>query len=121
VEPTVFTDVDPATRIAQEEIFGPVLTVHTYSDEDEAVAIANNSRYGLNGSVFAADEGHALAVARRMRTGVVEVNGRPVGWHAPVGGFKDSGIGREAGPEGFDAYVESKSYGLTPALADALE
>ncbi|MCG3754510.1 aldehyde dehydrogenase [Amycolatopsis sp. Poz14] len=112
VSPAVFADVDPDAKIAQEEIFGPVLTVHTFDTEDEAVAIANNSDYGLNGSVFSADPEHALAVARRIRTGTVEVNGNPVGFTAPIGGFKNSGIGREAGPEGFDAYVELKSYGL---------
>ncbi|WP_409180722.1 aldehyde dehydrogenase [Amycolatopsis sp. VS8301801F10] len=112
VSPAVFADVDPDAKIAQEEIFGPVLTVHTFDTEEEAVAIANNSDYGLNGSVFSADPEHALAVARRIRTGTVEVNGNPVGFTAPIGGFKNSGIGREAGPEGFDAYVELKSYGL---------
>lgn len=120
VEPTVFADVDPAAKIAQDEVFGPVLTVHTYDTEAEAIAIANNSEYGLNGSVFAADPEHALAVARRIRTGTVEVNGSGVGFHAPIGGFKNSGIGREAGPEGFDAYVEIKSYGLPQPLLDTL-
>lgn len=116
VSPTIFTDVDPNARIAQEEIFGPVLTVHTFETEAEAIAIANNSEYGLNGSVFSADLGHALSVAQKIRTGTVEVNGNPVGFHSPIGGFKNSGIGREAGLEGFDAYVEIKSYGL-PATA----
>jgi acyl-CoA reductase-like NAD-dependent aldehyde dehydrogenase len=120
VEPTVFTDVQPGMRIAQEEIFGPVLTVLTFDGEDQAVDIANDSDYGLNGSVFSADPAHALAVARRIRTGTVELNGSGVGFHAPIGGFKGSGIGREAGPEGFDAYVELKSYGLPAALADSL-
>ncbi|MFF2319269.1 aldehyde dehydrogenase [Arthrobacter sp. NPDC058097] len=116
VDPTIFTDVDPNARIAQEEIFGPVLTVHTFDTESEAVAIANNSEYGLNGSVFSSDLDHALSVARQIRTGTVEVNGNPVGFQSPIGGFKNSGIGREAGLEGFDAYVETKSYGL-PATA----
>ncbi|NED32061.1 aldehyde dehydrogenase [Streptomyces sp. SID8499] len=120
VEPTVFTDVRPDMRIAQEEIFGPVLSVLAFDDEDEAVAIANDSDYGLNGSVFTADPEHALAVARRIRTGTVELNGCGVGFHAPIGGFKCSGIGREAGLEGFDAYVELKSYGLPAQLADIL-
>jgi acyl-CoA reductase-like NAD-dependent aldehyde dehydrogenase len=120
VEPTIFADVDPSARIAQEEVFGPVLTVHTFDSEDGAIAIANNSQYGLNGSVFSADPEHALAVARQIRTGTVELNGHPVGFHAPIGGFKNSGIGREAGPEGFDAYVELKSYGLPAALLDTL-
>ncbi|MEU2089990.1 aldehyde dehydrogenase [Nocardia beijingensis] len=120
VQPTVFADVDPDARIAQEEVFGPVLTVHTFDTEDEAIAIANNSPYGLNGSVFAADPARALSVARRIRTGTVEINGTPAGFFAPIGGFKNSGIGREAGLEGFDAYVEPKSYGLPPALLDTL-
>lgn len=112
VEPTVFTDVDPNAKIAQEEIFGPVLTVHTFDTENEAIDIANNSEFGLNGSVFSADIDRALAVARRIHTGAVEVDGNLVGFAAPIGGVKNSGIGREAGLEGFDAYVELKSYGL---------
>lgn len=120
VEPTIFIDVDPSTRIAQEEVFGPVLTVHTFESEAEAIQIANNSQYGLNGSVFSADPDHALEVARRIRTGTVELNGSPVGFGAPIGGFKNSGIGREAGPEGFDSYVELKSFGLPSALVDKL-
>ncbi|WP_159928758.1 aldehyde dehydrogenase [Rhodococcus sp. WAY2] len=120
VEPTVFTGVTPSMRIAQEEIFGPVLTVIAYDSEDEAVVIANDSMYGLSGSVFSRDDARALAVARGIRTGVVEINGGPVGWQAPIGGFKASGIGRESGPEGFDAYNELKSYGLTNTLASSV-
>ena len=120
VQPTIFVDVERSMRIAQEEIFGPVLAVLAYDNEDDAVAIANSTSYGLSGSVFSADDEHALAVARRIRTGAIELNGKPVGWHAPVGGVKNSGIGREAGLEGFDAYVEPKSYGLSSALADTL-
>ncbi|MFC9362738.1 aldehyde dehydrogenase [Rhodococcus sp. NPDC057014] len=120
VEPTIFADVDPAAKIAQEEIFGPVLTVHTFDTEAEAIDIANNSEYGLNGSVFAADPEHALAVARHIRTGTIEVNGNPAGFSAPMGGFKNSGIGREAGLEGFDAYVELKSYGIPGGLLGSL-
>jgi acyl-CoA reductase-like NAD-dependent aldehyde dehydrogenase len=116
ISPTIFTEVDPNDKIAQEEIFGPV---HTFDTEEEAISIANNSDYGLNGSVFAADPEHALAVARHIRTGTVEINGNPGGFHAPIGGFKRSGIGREAGLEGFDAYVEIKSYGLPAPLADS--
>ncbi|MEJ2870434.1 aldehyde dehydrogenase [Actinomycetospora sp. OC33-EN08] len=112
VEPTVFTGVTSDMRIAQEEIFGPVVGILAYDDEDEAVAIANDSSYGLNGSVFTADPQRGVAVARRLRTGTVEINGNPVGFHSPIGGFKSSGIGREAGPEGFDSYVELKSIGL---------
>jgi acyl-CoA reductase-like NAD-dependent aldehyde dehydrogenase len=107
-------------RIAQEEIFGPVLAVVPYDDEEQAVSIANDSAYGLNGSVFTSDLDHGVAVARRIRTGTVELNGSPVGFTAPMGGFKASGIGREAGIEGFDAYVELKSIGLPAALADTL-
>ncbi|MDA3644254.1 aldehyde dehydrogenase [Saccharopolyspora indica] len=120
VEPTVFTDVRPSMTIAQEEIFGPVLSVLTCADEDEAVTIANDSCYGLNGSVFSTDLGRGLAVASRIRTGTVELNGHPVGFHAPIGGFKRSGIGREAGLEGFDSYVELRSIGLPGDLAEAL-
>ncbi|MET9215670.1 MULTISPECIES: aldehyde dehydrogenase [unclassified Nocardia] len=120
VQPTIFADVDPNARIAQEEVFGPVLTVHTFDTEAEAIEIANNSNYGLNGSVFAADPARALAVARHIRTGTVELNGTPAGFFAPIGGFKNSGIGREAGIEGFDAYVELKSYGLPQPLLDTL-
>ncbi len=120
VQPTIFADVDPNAAIAQEEVFGPVLTVHTFDTEAEAIEIANNSDYGLNGSVFAADPAHALAVARHIRTGTVELNGTPAGFFAPIGGFKNSGIGREAGIEGFDAYVELKSYGLPQPLLDTL-
>ena len=120
VEPTIFADVDPFAKIAQEEIFGPVLTVHTFDTEAEAIEIANNSEYGLNGSVFAADPEHGLSVARHIRTGTIEVNGSPVGFTAPIGGFKNSGIGREAGLEGFDAYVELKSYGIPAGLLGSL-
>lgn len=112
VEPTIFTDVDPHMRIAQEEIFGPVLAVLTYDDEAEAIEIANNSDYGLNGAVFTQDLDRGLAVASRIRTGTVELNGNPSGFHAPIGGFKHSGLGREAGLEGFDAYVETRAVGL---------
>ncbi|MBN9742701.1 aldehyde dehydrogenase [Amycolatopsis sp. A1MSW2902] len=121
VETTVFTGVAPGMKIAQEEIFGPVLSVLTFGDEDEAVAIANDSDYGLSGSVFSADPLHALAVARRMRTGTVEVNGAVAGFHAPIGGFKASGVGREGGREGFESYVELKAYGISAELADELE
>jgi aldehyde dehydrogenase (NAD+) len=121
VEPTIFTGVKPDDRIAQEEIFGPVLAVLTYDDEDEAVAIANNSDYGLNGAVFTGDVEHGLAIASRIRTGAVEINGSPVGLRAPVGGFKASGIGREQGREGLDSYTETRSIGLPPDLAERLD
>ncbi len=120
VDPTIFTAVEPAMIIAQEEIFGPVLAVLAYDGEEQAVALANDSDYGLNGAVFTSDLDHGLAVARRIRTGTVELNGNTAGFCSPMGGFKDSGIGREAGLEGFDAYVEPKAIGLPPDLADAL-
>lgn len=112
VEPTVFTDVVPSMRIAQDEIFGPVLCVLAYDDESEAVAIANDSEYGLNGAVYTSDLEHGVEVARKIRTGTVELNGRPAGHLAPSGGFKTSGIGREKGFEGFDPYIELKSIAL---------
>jgi aldehyde dehydrogenase (NAD+) len=112
VQPTIFSGVKPNMTIAQEEIFGPVVSVITYDNEDEAVAMANDSNYGLNGSVFTADPERGVKVARRIRTGAVEINGNPVGFYAPLGGFKSSGIGREAGIEGIDAYVEAKSIGV---------
>ena len=117
VEPTIFSGVEADMRIAQEEIFGPVLAVITYDDEDEAIAIANNSSYGLNGSIFTSDLERGLELARRIRTGTVELNGSPAGYHAPMGGFKSSGIGRESGPEGFDPYVELKAIGLPGEFA----
>ncbi len=121
VEPTVFSDVDPASTIAQEEIFGPVLSVIPYETEDEAVAMANNSMYGLNGSVFTADTDRGLRIAARMHTGTVELNGSPAGFLAPMGGVKSSGIGREFGPEGLEPFVETKSIGISTELADRLE
>ncbi|WP_310168448.1 aldehyde dehydrogenase [Arthrobacter sp. BE255] len=121
VEPTVFTGVDPDATIAQEEIFGPVVSVIPYQNEDEAIAIANNSDYGLNGSVFTTDIERGLRVAGRMQTGTVELNGNPAGFRAPMGGVKQSGIGREFGPEGIDAYIELKSIGIPKELADSLQ
>jgi betaine-aldehyde dehydrogenase len=121
VEPTVFADVDPASTIAQEEIFGPVVSVIPYDTEDDAIAMANNSMYGLNGSVFTADDEHGLRVAARMHTGTVELNGSPAGFLAPMGGVKWSGIGREFGPEGLEPFVETKAVGISSTLADRLE
>jgi aldehyde dehydrogenase (NAD+) len=120
VRPTVVTGVEPGMRVAREEIFGPVLSVLRYADEDDAVALANDSSVGLNGAVFTSDLEHGLAVAARIRTGTVELNGSPSGQSAPMGGVKASGIGRENGPEGLDAYVEPKAIGLPPALAGTL-
>ena len=109
VTPTLFADVDSAMRIAKEEIFGPVLVVIPYADEDDAIRIANDSEYGLSGGVWSADEDRALAVARRMRTGTVTVNGAPIGFDGPFGGYKASGIGREYGAAGLAQYVELKT------------
>lgn len=109
VTPTLFADVDNGMRIAQEEIFGPVLVVIAYEDEDDAVRIANDSEYGLSGGVWSADEARALAVARRVRAGTVTVNGTPIGFDGPFGGFKASGIGREYGATGLATYVEYKT------------
>ena len=119
VQPTVFADVDNSMTIAQEEIFGPVLAVIPYEDEDDAVHIANDSVYGLAGSVYTSDNDKALKIARKIRTGTYAVNMYAFDPGAPFGGFKNSGIGRENGPEGIEAYCEPKSillpFGYTPA------
>lgn len=109
VEPTVFADVDNSARIAQEEIFGPVLTITAYDGEDEAVAIANDSEYGLGGTVWTTDEQHGLDLAARIRSGTVGVNYYALDLDAPFGGVKASGLGRELGPEGLTPYFTSKS------------
>ena len=110
VQPTLFADADNSMRIAREEIFGPVLTVIPYADEDDAVNIANDSQYGLAGSVFTADNERGLAIAARIRTGTFGVNqGYTMDPFAPFGGVKGSGYGRELGREGIDGYTETKS------------
>ncbi|MFI8193939.1 aldehyde dehydrogenase family protein [Streptomyces sp. NPDC085946] len=109
VRPTIFADVDPSSRIAQEEIFGPVLVVIPFDSEDEAVAIANDSPYGLAGGVWSGDEDRALAVARRIRTGQVDINGAAFNPAAPFGGYKKSGLGREFGTHGIDEFTETKA------------
>ena len=112
VKPTVFGKVDPKSTIAQEEIFGPVLSIITYKDEDEAVAIANDSIYGLSGGVWSGDQNRALKVAKRMRTGMVDVNGGRFNPDAPFGGVKQSGNGREWGKAGFEEFLETKAIQL---------
>ena len=109
VEPTVFVDVDNSARIAQEEIFGPVLTITPYDDEDEAVEIANDSEYGLGGTVWTTDEERGLALASRIHSGTVGVNHYALDLDAPFGGVKSSGLGRELGPEGLYPYFATKS------------
>jgi len=95
--------------IAREEIFGPVLSIIGYDDEDEAVRLANDTSYGLSGYVSSQDLDHARQVARRIRTGMVHLNGAPLDAHAPFGGYKQSGNGREWGHHGFDDFLETKS------------
>ena len=112
VRPTVFADVRPDATIAQEEIFGPVLSVLPYRGEDEAVEIANGTPYGLSGAVFSADLDRAVAVARRLRTGQVVVNGGAFNPVAPFGGYKQSGTGRELGRYGLEEFLEVKSLQL---------
>jgi aldehyde dehydrogenase (NAD+) len=109
VKPTVFAGIDNSMRIAQEEIFGPVLAVIPYDDADDAVRIANDSEYGLAGSVWTADADVGLDIARRVRAGTYGVNQYTMDFVAPFGGFKGSGVGREFGKEGIDHYVELKS------------
>ena len=108
VAPTVFADVDPDSKLAQEEIFGPVLSIIKVEDDDHAVEIANNSKYGLAGGVWGSPE-RALAVARRLRTGAVDVNGGSFNPTAPFGGYKQSGIGRELGAYGLAEFQQTKA------------
>ncbi|WMN01711.1 aldehyde dehydrogenase [Rhodococcus erythropolis] len=109
VEPTIFADVDRNATIAQEEIFGPVLAVIPYEDDDDAIAIANNTDYGLGGSVWTSDPGRGAAFARRIRSGTVGVNGYVNDPVSPFGGIKSSGLGRELGPEGLSAFQTFKT------------
>jgi betaine-aldehyde dehydrogenase len=121
VDPTVFVDVDNSMRIAQEEIFGPVLSVIPYDDEADAVRIANDSDYGLCGAVFTGDNDRGLNVARQVRTGTYMVNSNiPIDFSSPFGGYKASGVGREFGEDGLELFLEKKVInfpaGYTPAV-----
>ena len=109
LEPTVFTDVTSDMIIARDEIFGPVVSIMRYEDEDDAIRIANESRYGLSGAVFTRDAEKGLAIARRIRTGNVTVNGLNLDPSVPFGGYKESGMGRAGGAEGLQGYQEIKS------------
>ena len=118
VKPTIFTHVKNDMTIAREEIFGPVLSVIAYTDEDDAVRIANDTVYGLSGYVSSADIERARKVARRIRTGMVHLNGAQLDNNAPFGGYKQSGIGREWGHHGFEDFLEIKSiFGYHPKQA----
>jgi betaine-aldehyde dehydrogenase len=112
VKPTVFGKVKNSMTIAQEEIFGPVLSIIPYKDEEDAVRIANDSPYGLAGAVWSKDEARAQRVARRIRAGQIDINGGAFNMNAPFGGFKQSGHGREAGVYGLEEFLEYKSLQL---------
>lgn len=121
VEPTIFSNVDNKMTIAQEEIFGPVLVVIPYDGDDDAVSIANDSNYGLCGSVFSGDNDRGLGIARQIRTGTYMLNSAtPIDFATPFGGYKESGVGREFGPEGLESFFETKSINLpadyTPSI-----
>jgi aldehyde dehydrogenase (NAD+) len=112
VRPTVFTGVEPGATIAQAEVFGPVLCLIGYRSVDDAIAIANGTSYGLSGGIWSANRDRALAVARSLRTGEVQVNGAPFNVRAPFGGYKQSGYGRELGPYGIEEYLQTKAIHL---------
>ncbi|QBJ96062.1 aldehyde dehydrogenase [Rhodococcus sp. ABRD24] len=114
VEPTIFADVDNSMTIAREEIFGPVLSVIPYDSVDEAVKIANDSDYGLAGSVYTTDIDKGIEIAKQIRTGTYAINWYAFDPGSPFGGYKNSGIGRESGPEGLEAYCELKSVLMPP-------
>jgi aldehyde dehydrogenase (NAD+) len=118
VKPTVFSDVSNDMTIAREEIFGPVLSIIPYDDDDEAIRIANETPYGLSGYVSSSNIERARMVASRLKTGMVHINGAPLDLQAPFGGYKQSGNGREWGPHGIEEFLEIKSvYGFEPRKA----
>ncbi|HEX2138945.1 MAG TPA: aldehyde dehydrogenase family protein, partial [Woeseiaceae bacterium] len=118
VRPTVFSNVRNDMTIAREEIFGPVLAIIPYDDEDDAVRLANETPYGLSGYVSSQDLEHARKVASKLRTGMVHINGAPLDALAPFGGYKQSGNGREWGAHGMEEFLEVKSiYGYEAAKA----
>ena len=119
VEPTVIADVSNAMRVAREEVFGPVVCVIPAAGDEEAIAIADDTDYGLGGSVWTADVARGQAAARAVRTGRCSINGAPLGIDVPFGGFKGSGIGREWGPEGLRSYLEPKAIGVPAGHLDA--
>jgi acyl-CoA reductase-like NAD-dependent aldehyde dehydrogenase len=109
VEPTIFDDVTADMRIAQEEIFGPVVSIMRYRDDEDAVRIANLTDFGLSGTVFTSDVARGERIARGIRTGNVSVNGLQLELFVPFGGYKQSGLGREGGPEGLEPFLETKA------------
>jgi aldehyde dehydrogenase (NAD+) len=112
VSPTVLTDVNNQMRVAREEVFGPVIAVIPYSDEDDAIAIANDTAYGLSGTVWTSDIQHGLQVANRVQAGNYGVNIFGIDPTSPFGGYKESGVGRECGPEGLREFMQSKAIHL---------
>jgi betaine-aldehyde dehydrogenase len=117
IEPTIFTHTSPGMRIVQEEIFGPVLVVQTFKEEAEAIALANNTIYGLAGAVFTQDAARAHRVIRKLRAGITWINTyHPTYNEAPWGGYKQSGIGRELGTYGYEAYTEVKQINVNLAV-----
>ncbi|MGH2760359.1 MAG: aldehyde dehydrogenase family protein, partial [Actinomycetota bacterium] len=120
VEPTVFVDVDNKMKIAQEEIFGPVIAVIPYDDVQNAIDIANDSQYGLSGTVWSSDTDRALEIAKQIRTGTLSINGFMLDFSCPFGGFKSSGMGRELGPEGLEHYLELKTISFPSGRTEAV-
>ena len=109
IEPTIFEGVTNDMRIAQEEVFGPVVCIIDYDNDEDAIRIANDSSFGLSGTVYSRDVGRAERIARQVRTGNVSINGLQVDPAIPFGGYKQSGVGREAGSEGLEPYLETKA------------